>query len=109
MFATMAQADPAVVVKEGFCGLKDGNGSFALTDDVHTTSTMSQNGNAKLSCKATVDPSASGKAVKYGQDNGDGFCGILTASGFVTATDWQETVSASGEAMLTCHYNANQQ
>ena len=107
--ASANETQSAVVIKEGLCGLYDGNGGFAITNDVQTTATQSPNGNAMLRCIAQVEPPLDGKAVVY-NGNKDGLgCVIGTPSGWFYTQQMHETVSASGQAVLTCHYNANQQ
>ncbi|RAH84239.1 hypothetical protein BO86DRAFT_377027 [Aspergillus japonicus CBS 114.51] len=96
--ASTALADPAVQITDLGCNLKDGNGNFQFADKAHAIITSS--GNRNLICKAQVAAPASGKAVIYSGKNGDGSCNA--AGGFTN--DWQETVSASGQATLTCHF-----
>lgn len=99
----IAHAAPAVVVSGEGCGLFDGNGSIVFTTDTKRTATQSNNNNAKFTCKATVAPSTTGHAVRYDFASTGLFCGILTSTGFQFTDQWHQTVSASGEATLTCH------
>ena len=94
--AAPALADGAVVINDQGCSLLDGNGAFAAADSDHAVITPS--GNGVLKCKATVAPPAGGKAVQWNLTNTGVFCSTL--AGFTD--DWRETVSASGEATLTC-------
>jgi len=96
-----AGADPgngngAFITNDFGCGLFDGNGGFAFTDTSHSVRNVS---NSVTKCSATVTPSATGHAVTY-----SGFlCGVELYNGvFVATTDSRETVSASGQATLTC-------
>lgn len=101
--ASVAQAAPAVVINPaGGCGLFDGNGAGAFTTDTKITATQSSNNNAKFTCKATVTPSASGSAARYDFASTGALCGIPNPFGFQVTDQWHETVSASGEATLTC-------
>jgi len=83
--------DPAIVINDFGCGLMDGDGNFAFADASHAVVTSS--GNSTLKCSATV-ANSQGKAVNYN----DFLCG--TPLGLTT--DSHETVSASGQATLTC-------
>ena len=96
-----AGADPGngngAFITNGFgCGLFNGNGGFAFTDSTHSVRNVS---NSVTKCSATVTPSSTGKAVTFSGF----FCGVELYNGhFVATTDSRETVSASGQAMLTC-------
>lgn len=104
MTASVAQAAPAVVVDPaGGCGLFDGNGGFAFTTDSKVTATQSNNGNSMLKCKATVTPATAGGAARFDSASTGAFCVILNPFGVQVTDQWHETVSASGEATLTCH------
>lgn len=97
---TMVANNAAVVISDVGCGLLDGNGGSATADSSQSVTTSS--GNGTLSCKASVDPASSGKAVHWDFSNTGLLCG--TVAGTFT-DDWQETVSASGQATLSCHVN----
>jgi len=86
----------AYIANDFGCGLIDGNGGFAFTDTSHSVINVS---NSVTKCSATVTPSVNGHAVVY-----SGFgCGVELRDGvFVTTYDSRETVSASGQATLTC-------
>lgn len=102
--APVAHAAPAVVINPaGGCGLFDGDGNFAFTNDTKVTATQSSNGNSKLTCKATVTPSAAGRAAHFDFASTGALCGINNPFGPQVTDQWNETVSASGEATLTCH------
>lgn len=94
----------AVVIKEGACGLLDGNGAFVVTTDVMTVAAHSENGNSKLTCKAKDVPNDTGSAVIWDFGNTGGLCLIASPHGPIVTDDWQETVSASGNATLQCRY-----
>ncbi|GAA4744209.1 hypothetical protein [Flavisolibacter ginsenosidimutans] len=81
----------AFIANDFTCGLIDGDGNFAFADASHTVITSS--GNSVLKCSATV-PNSTGKAVNYN----DFLCGTFIG----LTTDSHETVSASGQATLTC-------
>jgi hypothetical protein len=89
-------ADPAVVIMDFGCGLIDGDGGFVLT--YGTIEIQNSSGNATLKCHATGVANDTGQAVHWDFDNTGLECG--TSDGLTT--DWHETVSASGNATLTC-------
>jgi hypothetical protein len=100
----VAKADNngAAVYKDFGCFLSDGNGVFVFVK-TGTHSVEITNGNAVTICKASGVPNSTGKAVHWSFANTGGQCfiaGVLT-------TDWDETVSASGEATLRCHLNGS--
>lgn len=102
--APVANAAPAVVINPaGGCGLLDGNGNATFTNDTKLTATQSNNNNSKFTCKATVTPSSAGNAARFDFGSTGFLCGIPSPFGFQTTDQWHETVSASGEATLTCH------
>ena len=96
----------AMVISDvGACGLLDGNGRPAVADSSHAVITPS--GNESMTCQATVTPPAGGSAVQWDSTNpgsSDGMCGMPDGNGgTVPTSNWQETVSADGQATLTCH------
>jgi hypothetical protein len=90
-------ASPAVVIMDFGCGLLDGNGGFAFTYGTIEIDTSS--GNTTEKCHASGVPNDTGTAVHWDITNTGLECG--TESGALTP-DWHETVSADGEATLTC-------
>jgi hypothetical protein len=105
--AGVAGADPgngngASVYKDFGCTLFDGNGGFVFVA-TGTHSVEITNGNAVTICKASGVPNSTGKAAHWDNSNTGDFCFI--AGGLTT--DWNETVSASGEATLRCHVNGS--
>ena len=103
--APVANAAPALVINPaGSCTLVDGNGAFTFTNDTKITATQSNNNNSKFTCKATVTPSSAGNAARFDSGSTGGLlCAIPSPFGFQTTNQWHQTVSASGEATLTCH------
>ena len=88
----------AVSIKGDICGMLDGNGLGLGEGKSHQVTTS--NGNGLFTCKAVVTPSITGQTVKFNFDStGGGTCTVGTNQ----TADWQETVSASGQAMLVCH------
>lgn len=102
--STAAMADGAVVIDTGTCHMKDGNGNAIVTHDVHITANKN---NVLFRCDASVTASDTGQAVHYNFDTTDGaHCVVNTGvTGLQTTDDWQEVVSASGQATLSCHFH----
>jgi len=105
----VAYANNAAVVIDGqSCSAFDGNGGIA---DPTTISHMvvTHSGNALFTCKMDVTPSSTGHAVKYDVTNNPFSsissdpvtCTIGALS--IDTTDWQEIISADGQATLVCH------
>lgn len=105
----VAHANNAAVVINGQqCSAFDGNG---LPSDPSYSSHMvvTNSSNALYTCKMDVTPSITGHAVKYDVTNNP-FSSISSdpvtceiGALDVETTDWQETISANGQAMLVCH------
>jgi len=97
------------------CLLLDGNGGIATSQDFKLTATQSPNGNAVFQCKGNVAPANSGSDVHWDSTSAGALFGASSISCLVPVPDpalqspvtptedWQENVSASGEAMMTCH------
>jgi len=107
-----AYANNAAIVINGLgCGLFDGNGGIAFSDATHIV--VTDNGHGLITCKASVDPSSTGHAVKYDANNNP-LNSIQTCevdrstypyTPYFITTDWHETVSADGQAIMVCHGN----
>jgi hypothetical protein len=91
-------SDRAVVVKDGFCMLLDGNGGMVEASD--SISVTHKNG-WMFTCKAKDVPNTTHHEVRYDSISTGFPC--MTTNG--STNDWQETVSASGNATLSCHAN----
>ncbi len=101
---SVAQAAATVARLDG-CGLFDGNQNVVFPADAKITATQSPNDNAMIQCTADVTPADSGRAVQFDFDSTSAYCGVLDSKGAVQMTQhWEETVSASGNAKMTCHY-----
>jgi hypothetical protein len=85
--------DGATVINDSGCLLYDGDGNLTFADSDHSVVTPS--GNQILKCSATVSNST-GKAIVLK----DFLCN--TSLGLTSNT--HETISASGQATLTCRY-----
>jgi hypothetical protein len=96
--ASVALAE-AVVIKDLSCLLYDGNGAITFTTQSQSVGTPSANGNAMLSCHAVV-PNDTGKAAHFDYES----TGVECITIFGSTQNWKETVSASGQATLSCKY-----
>ena len=99
---TMLADNAAVVVNETGCWMLDGNGDFVITNNAHAVTTS--NGNGSMTCQANVTPSSSGKAAHW-----EGTASLLCLTPGGATADWKETVSADGQASLSCHINGSDQ
>lgn len=89
----------AVVINGAGCNMLDGNGNGVFTDISHAVETS--NGRGVFNCKVTTAPSSGGGAVQWNLANTGLQC--ADTDGDLT-NEWQETVSASGQAQLSCHF-----
>jgi hypothetical protein len=89
----------AVVIKSGACTLFDGTGALVAGQRFHAVVNHSR---TKATCRAKGLANPTGKAVRFNFANTGVPC--QTPSGLTTR--WRETVSASGNARITCHYPA---
>ncbi|WP_300600088.1 hypothetical protein [Niabella sp.] len=91
----------AVHITDFTCAFADGNGNPFFTDNSAIVITNSGNGNFK--CQASGVPNSTGKAVRYGGATTGGWC--YTQAG--ATDDWQEVISAGGQATLICKVHPN--
>jgi len=80
------------------CGMLDGGGNATVLTNA-TQSLTNHGGRAKLTCKASGVPNATGKAVRWNFANTGALCGI---PGDGVTEDWQEVIDELGEATLQC-------
>jgi hypothetical protein len=100
----------AVIIRNNGCVLLDGDGGIVEADRNIVILTHSTGRNATLICKVQGVVNSARRGVTYDSENnplGPGtVCGIFRpqegANVFTTA--WKETVSASGNATLRCHF-----
>ena len=90
----------AIVIGVTGCTVLDGNGNFVSNGIGHVV--VTSNGQGLETCRTTVTPSSGGGAVQWDNANTGLECG--DPFGHVT-TRFQETVSASGQASLACHFD----
>jgi hypothetical protein len=103
----VAKADRAVVVRsDGNCTLFDGNGMEVSGTAFKATFTQSNSGNATAQCVGDVTPSSTARAVHYNFQTTGELCVIFDPTTMATRTtqNWEETVSATGNARITCHF-----
>lgn len=93
-----------VIDPAGTCYLLNGDGVIVETSDSKVVLTQSSNGNKLLRCQATV-ANSTGRAVTYDTNNNPFFPGFECGAPLGGTTNWHQTVSASGEATLHCHFN----
>ena len=98
-----AKADsPAIVIKDSGCGLLDGNGGFVFTPEEQAVITSS--GNSKITCSTQVTPSSTAQgAVHWNFANTGLLCGTFAA----LTQHWEEVVTPSGQATLSCQFNGS--
>ncbi len=89
----------AVVVNGGQCALYDGDGGLVTVPD-GKFSVTTPSGNRMLQCRATGLNNSTGRAVHYDSASTGG---VLCNAGGTPTDDWHETVSASGNAVITCN------
>jgi hypothetical protein len=86
----------AVVVKDDVCGLFDGDGG--VVEGSGSMQVTNAGGVSILKCSVKGVSNSSGRVVRYDFASTNMQCG--TSAGMTP--DWQEVVSASGNATLTC-------
>ena len=92
----------ALQVKDQACGVLDGDGHVALGADSMTV--VSGGGMTMFKCSVKGVSNSQGKTVHWDHANTSMMCGTLGGP----TNDWHETVSASGNATLTCRTKNNQ-
>ena len=104
-----ALAAPAIHIAKDSCTMGDGDGNGASFPDAKVRQVETQSARNVITYICTADvPNHSGHAVKYDtQDNPVG-PGLECSSAFsvFSTSDWQETISASGNAKLICHFKS---
>jgi len=98
MLSALVSAEAAVHIDEFGCGYFDGNGGFTFADT--SSAVITYSGNANMKCQGEVAPPAGGQAVQYNFENTGFPCFVF---GGAATEKWQQVVSASGQATLTCH------
>jgi len=101
----VAKADnnAAVHIDASGCALFDGNGGLVFSTNAGEV--ITSGGQDLEKCRVTGVPNDSGKAVNYDTNNNPIFVGLECGTVSGGTTNWHETVSASGNATLTCHFS----
>lgn len=89
----------ATVINDLACGMRDASGNTVVTDSSHAV--ITPNGNTTLTCQ--INLTGTGAQVEFDYSNTGTPCGTFAGD----TTDWQEIISASGQATLTCHINGS--
>ena len=77
----------------------DGNGGFVFASSDHQVVTNNTRGNLTLKCSVKGVANDTGKAAHFDFAS----TGIPCSTSLGATENWQETVSNSGNATLTCH------
>src|SRR5688572_11376504 len=96
--SSLAMANGAVHISDFGCGMLNGQGGSVYTTDSRVTVTPPNAGVTILKCSARDVANTTGRAVHWNHDN----TGLVCNTQMGTTTDWMETVSANGAAVLTC-------
>jgi len=99
VFATIASANPAVIMTDFGCA-----GIGGSTNESLSVATTSTNNNAMMSCKLQVSPPIEGTKVEHNFESTGLLCGMFTSFGGVATEDWKQVVSASGQSTIVCKY-----
>jgi len=102
-----ANTRAAVVIRNGGCVLLDGDGAIVSADRDITISTQSTNQNTTLICMVKKVANSTRRAVHYDSENNPLFPGLECSTirpDTLFTTDWNETVSAAGNATLRCRF-----
>jgi hypothetical protein len=91
-----ASPSAAVMAKNSTCVVLDAEGGLAWGDD--SLVLMNAGGKAMVKCSVKGVANSQGKAVRLDYESTGMLC--FTAGG--PTEDWHETISASGNATLTC-------
>lgn len=101
--AQSANSNGAVIINDQFCNLVASDcRHLVLTSDSHEVLTrVDTSGNTMFKCKVKLGlPPPNGAVICDFENTG---LPCITSSG--GTNEWQETISASGQATLTCHIN----
>jgi hypothetical protein len=88
----------AVVAKDDMCGLFDGDGGIVM--GASSIQVTNAGGVAIVKCSVKNVANSTGRAVHYNFATTNMPCGTVNGS----TEDWHETVSANGNATLTCRF-----
>ena len=94
--ASKTTYSPAIHIDGFGCGMLDGDGGGVAAD--RSSVVITSSGNANLKCSVSGVANSTGSAVQY--DNAS--TGLLCGTTVGVTDQWKETVSASGNATLSC-------
>lgn len=100
--ASVAFAEPAVVITDFNCGFLDGDGYPFSTTDTQVTRAGSASGNAVLKCRATGVPNEDRTTVKYDAVSTGMPCFSSVLSEITY--DWKLVIDPEGDAVMTCKF-----
>ncbi len=101
-----ADDNGALVISDSGCNIP-----FAVSAKLDSHGVVTSNGQGVLTCRTDVPPPASGHAEQYDHESFSHYLcrlssGISKPARFPdSTTDWKLTISASGKAVLTCHFD----
>jgi len=101
-----ATNNAAVVISNLGCGMLDGSGGSVSATGSQFVATS--NGNGLFTCSVSGVLNPTGHAVIWSFAIASAFFGFPFYCGGYSlgvTNDWHETVSASGQATLSCHFN----
>lgn len=98
-----AQAAPALFINEGLCGVVDAYLNTVVSNDVKVVRTQGPQGALSFRCQAEGVTNNTGAAVNYNFGNTGLSCVVVDPlGGLRITTDWQATITPSGQAQLIC-------
>ena len=122
--SSLAKSDKGAIryIPDPNCGVIDGTGALFYVDCLNQIATYSSNGNASIVVQASGVPNPTGKFIRWGPQNPgwefeavfDAYFGITEPpypcavldhdSNLAFTLKWSGTVTPSGQATLSCHY-----
>jgi len=102
--AAAAHAEPPVVVLPSGCFLLDGNGQY-VSGPRSRNQVMVERGDDGLvtaRCTARLMPATHGGVQQWDFATTGRPCTLSTGNTLIQTEDWEEEISADGEAVLTC-------
>ena len=102
----VVQAASAIVINDQGCGLFDGDGGGvdAFSGHASRDHVVITDNNAHLKCSKRGVANSTGKSVRYDSNNNPLSMGLICNINGQDTLNWHETVSASGNATLTCKF-----
>ena len=102
--ASVAFAEPALVITDFQCVMFDGNGGF--TSGVgQVTKSNNPGGNAMLKCRASDVPNDTGTTVKWEIENNPiGEIGCFSSALAAITYDWKIAIDTDGNGVMTCKF-----